>query len=174
MADNKYLVQPKFVDDRRADYETGKYLQDAFECLKTSNHSFNGNISYNIGVHKETMKIKFFSRMVYGNQDYVSLHQAIPASLALYRTICMFPNPRVFTEGSEGYKVTWGIILKHRKTGALLEIREWKGAFGIGTTYTNINDLPEEFKKDMEIFLNLLLSDKSPHPYDGLVAGSVA
>jgi len=191
MDSNNFLVQPLFVVERQANYKAGEKLRKAFtsvtekdekiQKMLTEQGGYCGNVNSYISVNLKTRKISF-DRMVSfldeGFEKYekkhCSLYEAISPSLALYRTICLFDNPHIDCEGNAGYKVPWTMLLLHNKTNIIVAQREWKGAFGIGLPQFKASDMPQSLKRDVKLLLETILSDKSPHPYDGLVAGSVA
>jgi hypothetical protein len=180
MARENYLVQPDYVAERKADYKAGERINKKWtpisskDAFKKRPEGTNGNVSSHIVVVKKTKKIKFNEGFYSEKVGEVSLSSAISSAFALYRTICMINNPIVETEGAVGYKVPWSIKLVHNETGEIFGISEWKGAFGVWTRFTSVKELPESFKKDITEFLNLMFSDKSPHPYDDCTAGGVA
>ena len=97
----------------------------------------------------------------------------ISSALALYRTISLFEcglNP----ERVDFYKMNWEVILRHQTTGILLALGEWKGGFQIFTPYTKVSEINNDYKKDAEELLTLLVSPKLTIGYDGTVAGKVA
>ena len=180
-----YLVNPDYSAQRKADYETGKYLNSVFkpitqkECFKIEKNGLNGNIHSNIIVNLGTKEAEIGKRVedvgsLIKGVNSIPLYEAISSALALYRTICIIENPIVESEGANGYKVPYSIYLKHEPTGRVLSISEWKGAFGVWTPFLKESELPLRYKVDMLKLLNLILSDTSPHPYDGTTAGSVA
>ncbi|HWY33557.1 MAG TPA: hypothetical protein VNX68_02855 [Nitrosopumilaceae archaeon] len=177
--DRNYLVQPELGGERKADYKKGELINKKWhpvspqDAHKICPDGTCGNVHGQIQVSKKTKKIKFvegYSR----SADTVGLYESISAALALYRVICMINNPIVVTEGASGYKVPWNVYLVHIETGEILSFGEWKGAFGIWTRFHDHKQLPEAYKKDVEEILNLMLSDRSPHPYDNCTAGIVA
>lgn len=180
MSKRNYLVQPELFADRKADYETGKSINNKWkpisseEAFKKNPSGFCGNVGNSLAVDKKTKKIVFLDDFARPSESQVSLYEAISCALAMYRTICMIDNPIVEAAGASGYKVPWSIFLEHVETGEILILSEWKGAFNLSIKFHSLKDLPESYKKDMEEFMNLLLSDKSPHPYDGCTAGMVA
>ena len=175
----EYLVQPQMYADRKANYDLGQIINKKWKAIsgkKTLEINPEGtcaNIGTEMQVNINTKKIKF-SDQNQKDTKYVTLYESISAALALYRTICMINRPKVETEGAKGYKFTWRINLLHVETGEVFGISEWKGGFGIWTKFYNKKQLPESFKNDIEEFMNLLLSEESPHPYDGCTAGAVA
>jgi hypothetical protein len=105
--------------------------------------------------------------------DNYSMFEVIPSSLLLYKLLCLY-KAKVHSEGPEGYKTVWSICLQHKKTKEILMFSEWKGAAGIWTRFYTQEELPQAYKEDLIELLNHLVSDNCLHPYDGLVAGSVA
>lgn len=177
VTDSRYLVEAAYITDRLADYETAEELREVFKPITASmarelgQDSLNGNVSSYCMVEEKTRKAKFLKD--YRKEGFVGLYKAIPASLAMYRLICMFENPIVNTIGAAGYKMPWNMYFKH-KSGTVIMFGEWKGAFGFWTAALEEKTLKPEFKKDIIKLLNLMLSNNSPHPYDHTVAGTCA
>ncbi len=191
MSNKRFLVEAPYLIGRDANYKAGEKLRKAFTSVTEKDEKIQkmleaqggycGNVDTDISINLKTRKITFDGRVSFLDEGFekcektnCSLYQAISPSLALYRTICLFDNPHVDCEGNAGYKVPWTMLLLHKKTQNIIAVREWKGAFGIGMSYYRTSDVPDSLKKDLKLFLETILSDKSPHPYDGLVAGSVA
>lgn len=180
MSKRNYLVQPKLYAERKADYATGKSINEKWkpisseESFEKNPFGFCGNIGNSLAVDIKTKKLIFLDGYSRPNENQASLYEAISAALAMYRTICIVDKPIIESEGASGYKFPWSISLEHVETGEIFMLSEWKGAFSISTKFNSQEDLPESYKNDIEEFLNLLLSDKSPHPYDGCTAGMVA
>lgn len=187
MSNNReYLTNPPYSAERTADYDAQEKLNKAFKCLGPEDEEYKkvdglcGNIHDNFFIDKETKKA------VVSKADYFSderkklevtherLYKAMSAALLLYRTICLMKNPHVFSDGCEGHKVPWEIWLYHNKTKKVLCVSEWKGAISFRTEFHSVDEVPEEFLKDMLLFMDTVFGDNSPHPYDSLVAGSVA
>lgn len=181
MASKEYLVQPEMYGKRKADYKKGESINKKWkpisdkEANKIAPNGTCSNVGHDMFVSRKTKKVGFLKNNTERNKNTQAyFYESISAALALYRTICMIANPIVETEGAEGYKVPWSIKLLHVETNQILGISEWKGAFNVWTVFHNVSDMPENFKNDMVEFLNLMLSDKSPHPYDDCTAGAVA
>ncbi len=184
MSKQNYLVQPEYMLGRDADYKAQEYLNSVFETIsEIPDSGTNGNIGNDIHVNRRTKKatlIKapnlFENEVAYKKFEikFCRLYRAISSALALYRLICIFPNPK-FTElsGSDGYKMPWEIMLRHKETGEYIGFGEWKGSFNVRGT-KNANEYNEKTLTDFVKLVGLILSNKSPHPYDGNVAGSVA
>jgi hypothetical protein len=103
------------------------------------------------------------------------IHDIMPSAMWLYRLACVF-KPVVQFDGPEGYKLVWSAAFCHVKTGVEIQFYEWKGGFTFGARGPKGNVSPEDpvFIEDCLELLNFLASDECPHPYDGVVAGSVA
>ena len=187
-----YAVQPKCFSDRKADYKEQEHLNEVFETIshekmyeeiemkaKKGMGGTCGNIAWEINFARPKNKVLVNitpgeENMLDKGEDAVRSYQVISSAFMLYRMICMFPNPIVEMQGSEGYKVPWSIALKHKETGEFFIIREWKGGLSFASDSHSFKETPESFTSDVKRLLQLLVSDKSPHPYDGVTAGGVA
>lgn len=166
-----YICNPNLNLERNADYKRHAQIQAKWLPLDTTCEGIG-----NIRPLFDTEKNKFFfeSTKHKGNRDKdLSMWQVISSPFLLYRLLTTFKAP-VETLGPEGYKCIWWITLKHKETGEVLSFGEWKGAAGIWTRFHSSTELPKAFKRDTLEILNYLVSDTCAHPYDGLVAGSVA
>lgn len=186
MSQENYFVQPELYAERDADYSEGEYLNSVFtpitqdEIFKDGTTS--GNLSYEMAFKKNSDGSLAFEVLtgdkfdsVFGKKaTHIRESYVISSALALYRLVCMFNKPIVECLGAAGYKVPWTLGLKHNATGTVINMREWKGAFGFGTKFGSVDDAPKEFLDDLCRLMNLLVSDRSPHPYDGVTAGGVA
>ena len=105
---------------------------------------------------------------------FPTISAVMSSALFLYRLLCLFETEVQVEPINDRYKCIWWITLKHKESGELLQFGEWKGAAGTWTRFHCLEDLPETFKRDYVLLLNELCSKDCPHPYDGLVAGSVA
>jgi len=180
MSNSEYLVQPEYLAERKADYKKGEIINKKWKAIsKKNSYKINpngtcGNIGHYILVSDKTRKVSITKSFVSPKAGQSYLFRAISSALAMYRVVCMINNPIVESEGAAGYKMPWSISLKHEETGNILMFGEWKGGFGIWTSFNKTEDLPESYKKDMIEILNLMFSKNSPHPYDRVTAGSVA
>jgi hypothetical protein len=102
------------------------------------------------------------------------MSSVISSAMLLYRTLCLFGAPVRVVSKRNQYKCIWWISLRHKESGEILQLGEWKGAAGTWTKYHSSTELPKTFRQDTLLLLNELCSPDCPHPYDGLVAGSVA
>lgn len=108
--------------------------------------------------------------------DAPSISDIMSSALWLYRIACSF-DVRPVIAGPEGYKVAWQVTFKHNATGQILTLYDYKGGFSFGSTYGTMarTEHPNPaFLDDVMDLLNYLSGDDCVHPYDGVVAGSVA
>jgi hypothetical protein len=171
-----YLVQPDYLAERKADYETAEYLRGAFEVVSTNNLAGTcGNLASSMMVNKRTKKLETVERKAFEDTPtHSALYEATPSCLFLYRLICIFQSPRIQIDGADGYKSVWEMAIKHRATGEIFGLGEHKAAVSFWSKHYQEKDVPKKAMKDFLKLMNLILSDKSPHPYDGVTAGSVA
>lgn len=102
---------------------------------------------------------------------YNSFSHCISPHMLLYRCCCTFPDNILI---NDEYKQIWTCWLKNKETSDVILISEWKGTPYLGLNYTKINELHKDFLNDILELLNYLLSDQCVHPYDNLVAGTIA
>lgn len=176
-----YIVQPRYIQPRKGDDKAGERMRKLFVPAtkeEYKNTDTKGNLHMFSYFNRKTKRVmiakKWPNFMDLKKRGNAMLSETISAALALYRAICLFPNPNVICEGSEGYKYPWALPLKHVETGEILVLCEWKGAFGFHTRFSSSQEAPKAFLRDTSRLLTLMMSDKCPHPYDQVVAGSVA
>lgn len=192
-----YAVQPSCYGERKADYKEQEYLNNAFETydhkkmydeiskIKKGFGGACGNIAHEIVFSKPKNKIIVDIQPNRGwtppveESEEVRNYQVMSSALMMYRIICMFPSPIIELEGADGYKVPWSVCFKHKETGEFFIIREWKGGLSFASDLHSFMDCKnkterEKLAGDVQRLLQLLMSDKSPHPYDGVTAGGVA
>lgn len=171
---NNYLVNCEYSREREADYDARDKVLSKFEGTNVGDPSgTNGNLASCVAVSKKTGKVKLGDTFSARSDLTAPLYQAIPSALMLYR-LCSTFEGKVESYGSEGYKCVWAFAVKHKETGEIIYFGEHKGATSFWTKYYSAKDLDSAFKKDLVELLNYLLSPNCAHPYDGLVAGSVA
>lgn len=183
----RYKVNPTPLAPRKADYKEQNYLQTVFETSEKEYFGY-GNIQHDIFFKKEKRKIEV--EIVPGaiekntnnitlpfedDNNYIPSLEVMPCALWMYRLICLFPDPKFASlEGAEGYKMPWLIQLKHKETGDIFCIGEWKGGVTFHSNMDSFKQASQKTIDDVQRLLQLLVSDKSPHPYDGVTAGGVA
>lgn len=165
-----YLTNCLWVANRIKDNKIGK-MKSKFVFSKGDHlANSNGNLNCMFFKFNEDRKIKLKAGKT-GDYCY-GFYQAIPSALLLYRLGCVFDGEVHFCRN--GYKCIWEFALKHEKTGEVVIFGEHKGGATFWTKFMDIKDVPKEFLKDLKELVEYLVSDKISHPYDGVLAGSVA
>lgn len=170
-----YLCNPPLVLKRLSskDYNNQRKITSKWLPIssKVPNELY-GNICMDIKFNPKTLKAKILkSRKLV---DLPSFWECISSSLLMYRLACIFQDLDFELNGPNGYKVVWNTSLRHVETGEILSFGEWKGGVSIWSKFHGIGEAPESYQKDLLELLTFLVSNKVVHPYDGVVAGSVA
>lgn len=172
-----YLTNCVYVQKRAGDEERREELRKKFVAAQDieMQSGICGNVAAHAVVSTKTKKVKFAKDWASANKEgsSVSLYQALPSALALYR-LCCFDGVKVEAFGPDGYKCVWSTALVHVETGRRIWFGEHKGGFSFWMPEPSASELPEGLRKDLEAFLSYLVGDTFAHPYDGTVAGSVA
>ena len=195
---NRYVVDPPFVGDRDGDYDRMRAIcskwsvdvakdrsdvvmqsdsinlrlpllysvKDRKHVLSGCPHGLFGQVPSDI-VRKHIVDTGYN----WQNPDFNMVHKAISSANLLYRLCCLFQGLSVDIEGQSKYKWVWAAYVKHKASGKVFGFSEWKGAV---TYQMPTRELEDEWVDDWFELLDLLCSDHCPHPYDRLVAGSVA
>jgi hypothetical protein len=175
---SNYITTCEYALERDADYKEHAEVQKLFIACGDPNfewNGFSGNLAMHFKMNRKTKKFKVTKDWSCSDETHASLYQAIPSALVLYRLCAFDENVKVQALGQEGYKCVWQIAFIHVASRRLVVFGEHKGAFSFWTDGHGA-ELKEDKQlvKDLTRFLNYLCSDKYAHPYDGLVAGSVA
>ena len=171
-AENSFLVNAEYCGDRTGNYALRDKINEVWEFTTDQDRETNGNINsrFYFNIKKQTFEFSDESGL-YFNKNYASISRMISPALLLYRLIAtFFGAPRC----EDNYKMIWHYTVKHKPSGKLLTLSEWKGAAGFWLPDVYHDKLTREFKDDIIALMNYLVSDKCAHPYDNLVAGSVA
>ncbi len=172
----EYIVQPELYAERNANYDlaktiTSKWSKPTKKSVQESGAS--GTLVHSINYDRKTSQF-IYREYKSGDERYVSAFEVMSSALLLYRLICIFPsNPQLIVDGAQGYKVPWEFWIKHKETNTLFCMSEWKGGISIRTEYNEYDDNAQA-TNDIIDLLNLIVSNESPHPYDGCTAGQVA
>ena len=163
---NRYKTEPKTIQERFNGH-IGKVASK-----KKWDHAFNGRYDLCGNVRVEFKNGKANLTDDYNDENTQSGEQ-ISSALALYRMVSWFECSND-SEYCDFYKMNWSIKLKHKKTGNVLGLGEWKGGFQIFTEEYNTKTLSKEFIKDAEELLTILVHENFTINYDGTIAGSIA
>ncbi len=169
-----YITECAYVMERQADYNQSKLVSELFEAVPKDFDGGHGNLCGQLVVNRKSKKSKFTKDYSKACEDErcSGFYSALPSALLMYRLACLFQG-NIKACGQDGYKFTWQFALKHKKSGQIICFGEWKGGSLFWTQF-NLSDVPNDFKADILKLIDVLVSDTCPHPYDGLVAGSVA
>lgn len=170
LIEGQFCVNPDYVADR-----TGNYARRDKIAAKWKNlDSFvDGNGNCHSQFYFDTKEQTFVFNTEYKHNDdrYIAPYRVISPALLLYRLIAtFFASPKC----EDGYKMIWHYNLTHKETGKQVSFSEWKGAIGFWVSDYAHTELNPKFKADLIELMNYLISNECAHPYDNLVAGSVA
>ncbi|KAG5178059.1 hypothetical protein JKP88DRAFT_248354 [Tribonema minus] len=104
------------------------------------------------------------------SDDHVIHGFVLSSALMLYRLQCISGTACVHIQG-EGYKCVWEVYMLHKATNRVMWFHDYKGTF-----YCRFQrgPKPEQYQADGLELINLLFAPNCPHPYDGIIAGTVA
>jgi len=165
----QYSVNPSYSAERVESKEWKEKIKSIWEFTVRQESGTSGNVKMYLHFDVETQSFVFKESFIYSELHF---SQVISSPLLLYRLICTFnAAPSVM---DDPYKTTWDLNLVHKPSGKLLMFSEWKGSARFWLPDYTYKDLEETFKNDLLDLLNYLVSDQCTHPYDGVLAGSVA
>ncbi len=170
--ENDFSVNPDYAADRTGNYD----LRDKIAAKwQNTDDEFSGCGNVHSMFYFDTKKQTFFFSKDYISHEKVSefipLYKVMSPALFLYRIIAtFFGTPKC----ADSYKSIWGYDLIHKASGKGINFSEWKGAIGFWLPEPSHKVLTAEFKADIIELMNYLASNECAHPYDNLVAGSVA
>jgi len=165
----QFAVNAPYTQERTGNYERRDKVASKWENTKESVNGC-GNVAYefNFDVSKQSF---VFGERQYGDENLIPFHQMMSPALFLYRIIAtFFGSPKC----GDNYKIIWEYTIKHKESGKVLQLSEWKGAIGFWLPETDHTKITKAFKADIIELMNYLCSNECAHPYDNLVAGSVA
>jgi hypothetical protein len=165
----QFSVNAPYTQDRTGNYERRDKVASKWENTKESVNGC-GNVAneFNFDVSKQSF---VFGEWQYEDDNLIALSQMMSPALFLYRIIAtFFGNPKC----GDDYKIIWTYNIKHKESGKVLQLSEWKGAIGFWLPETDHTKITKAFKADIIELMNYLCSNECAHPYDNLVAGSVA
>lgn len=152
-----------------------KRLLDAFEAFEPASPDLIEGTCGNIAelVNPKFTKVGDEYKHIGGIFKGKTFYEKVSAPYLLAKLVAAYSGIQVTTEGQDGYKVTWTLVLKHKESGHVVTFYDWKGAASIGSdVFPSSNDA--QFKKDFIKLVKALADERFPHPYDGCVIGEVA
>jgi len=170
LIDGQFSVNPDYVQERTGDYDLRDKI--AAKWANTDKRQEGcGNIGHQFYFDIKNQSFIFSDESLYKEDGYISMYRIMSPALLLYRLIAtFFGSPKCYDQ----YKIIWEYNLIHKATGKSISFSEWKGAAGFWLPDYEHKKLNKEFKADLIELMNYIISDKCAHPYDNLVAGSVA
>jgi len=170
LIDGQFSVNPDYTQERTGDYDIRDKV--AAKWLNSDKREEGcGNVGSEFYFNIKKQSFEFVDTPVYMDNNYISTYRIISPALLLYRLIStFFGTPKC----QDNYKIIWEYNLIHKQTGKHISFSEWKGAAGIWLSDYTHKKLDKQFKADLIELANYIVSDKCAHPYDNLVAGSVA
>lgn len=165
-----YLTNCVWLLNRLKDDKKLEKMKKKFVFVKENRIDTNGNLAMFFQFTKDR-KVELQKDFA-TNFELYGFYQTIPSALLLYRLGCVFDGEVHFDR--EGYKCIWEFPLKHIKTEEVVIFGEHKAGSSFWTRFVNVKDVPKEFLKDLKELIEYLVSDEVSHPYDGVVAGSIA
>ncbi|XP_065051392.1 uncharacterized protein LOC135681047 isoform X2 [Rhopilema esculentum] len=168
LADEPMLEELRNVMFERMSYVSEKWLQAYPYEHDDSNYRFDKNAELYfdttqlrwvfldrrrgyIGDLFPSQKLKMLRRNK--KTRHIRPYQVIPSCLVLYRWLCLFSSFAAAEDGLTFYRI-WRFRLKHRDTGLIFEIYDWKAA--MNTTFSNGMPGNKSFREDALELLNIL------------------
>lgn len=169
--ENDFLVNPEYTQERTGNYELQKVIQDKW-VYTTKTVLGCGNIHSLFFFDIQKNSFVFSNDYNFDEKErLIHLYKTMSPALLLYRLIATFFGAPVCFDG---YKMIWTYTVEHKKSGKAIQFSEWKGAIGFWLPEHSHKELTPEFKTDLIKLMNYIISTECAHPYDNLVAGSVA
>lgn len=167
--DRQFSVNPDYTQERTGNYELRNKIADKWENYPKRVDGCGNVCSY---FHFDVKNQSFmFAKNFLSNENYIPMYRMISPALLLYRLIAtFFGSPKC----EDNYKSIWEYNLLHKATGKSVSFSEWKGAIGFWLPDTNVEKVNKQLKADIIELMNYLVSNECTHPYDNLVAGSIA
>ena len=168
------IKQPSGDNRRNANYTLLKAF-DLFESIAEipdDDQQYCGNIQSSVMGMPDADNIGL-NGIIYPKTKLASnksFYDQVSAPMLLARLVSA--GCKVSVEGQDGYKVTWQVILKHKKTGHIIYFYDWKGGPSFGSNADGMQS--KQFIKDVVKLINTLTDAQFPHPYDGCVVGEIA
>jgi len=123
----------------------------------------------------QAMLTDFSTEPKFGTPEHDALtwlHAQISPGLMLYRLVLLFKTADF--EKIDDYKQVWELTLRHKESGEIANLYDYKGGCSMGLKETKVENLNPQFAEDLKELLTALVSKWLPLNYDGTVAGTVA
>jgi hypothetical protein len=165
-----FAVNPDYAQDRTGNYELRDKIASKWEYSHKDGAGC-GNVNHQFYFDTSKQKFIFSDDRLYNDDSFIPMYRLMSPALLLYRLIAtFFGNPVC----GDNYKSIWDYNIIHKHSGKLLNFSEHKGAIGFRLPESSYTELHFQFKTDLIELMTYLASNECAHPYDNLVAGSVA
>jgi hypothetical protein len=165
---NNYVVQNKLIVRKRAkNYDQQDSIKTKWEYVDAPENEI--GIMYALTVTWDSEKRWEWGKLPNDKSTSKHIFDVIPSSEMLYKIACIFGRVSFY---ENPYKFLWYSRLHHKESQEILYIGDTKGGVAIGCSkYYKDKNFP---RSDIEELLSFLCSYNVLHPYDGVIAGSVA
>lgn len=166
----QFAVNTDYTTERTGNYERRDEILKKWQ-FSNGEVSGCGNVNNQFYFDIKNQSFTFSDKSLYMDESYIPMYRIMSPALLLYRLIStFFGSPKC----CDGYKTIWEYTVKHTESGKQMNFSEWKGAIGFWLPEHTYTKLSEQFRSDLIELMNYLISNECAHPYDNLVAGSVA
>ena len=174
MEHSNYLIQPQYYQERAENSILKDIIAEKWELIESID--LHANISPFLWFDTDNQEFIFIDNRFLFDKSNLMSNNVISSAFLLYRLLSMGYTPNFPKHGFDqvAYKSLWSISLEHKQTGQNLNFYDYKGGWNIGTIYSELDEMPYDFKEDLLRLMNLLISNDLVHPYDLTVSGSVA
>jgi hypothetical protein len=174
MERENYLVQPQYYQERAEDSILQDAIYEKWQLIDYQN--IHANIAQHLWYNTDNQEFVLVEDIYPRTGNYLMSNNVISSAFLLYRLMSMKFYPRFPQNGEEDecYKSIWGVSLKHKTSGQILNFNDYKAGWHLGMIYSRPSEMPSDFKEDVLQLLNFLISNQIVHPYDLTISGSVA
>lgn len=167
----KFAVNPNYTADRTGNYERRDKIKETWEFTAKGENGTSGNVNGQLYFDTTNQAFILSDEGLYNDDNFIPMYRLMSPALLLYRLIATFFGTPVC---EDNYKSIWEYNIVNKRTGKKLTFSEHKGAIGIWLPEYSYTQLHFQFKADLIELMAYLTSNECAHPYDNLVAGSVA
>ncbi|MEN9612254.1 MAG: hypothetical protein RLZZ628_3068 [Bacteroidota bacterium] len=165
-----YLVSPPVMSPRVTDETLQTHISLKWEYVPQAVR-LHGNLSLYLQYNLEKKAFEWVENPQF-RLDTTFVFEVMSAALVVYRLMCLFLEPPRISK--DAYKTLWEYPLKHVATGNTFILLDYKASLSLSTKFSHCSEMPPDFAKDVLELLNFLVSNQVTHPYDGVLAGTVA
>jgi hypothetical protein len=170
----QYLTSPPYIAERLKNTDWQDIVKDKWTFSPDSPHLHNNLATNCLRFDTEQQCFVLNDVRDSSHRNTESLGSVISSSLLLYRLICVFNETPIVSNAQEAYKSVWEFPLCHRSTSDYFTFIDYKGAATVNSYHSRKEDMSEQVASDFLELITFLTSDQVAHPYDHLLAGSVA